>query len=35
MIPLNRLPLPAQTILLGLKTQGAMGFYVDVLFQPL
>ena len=35
MIPLSRLPLPAQTILLGPKTQGATGFYVDVLLQPL
>ena len=34
-VPLNRLPLPTQTILLGPKTQGATGFYVDVLLQPL
>ena len=34
-IPLSRLALPAQTILLGPKTPGATGFYVDVLLQPL
>lgn len=34
-IPLNRLPMPSQVILLAPKTQGASGFYADVLFQPL